>query len=124
MSIKLIVIIRDDAPLIHAQGSPLFRKAEIELTPDQVGQIKMRNTGRIGNLEIMESVDRVFLQREEKEKPGAVVVPPGTIVGHQASSKTTGGMNVAIGEKPGCETRFALLGYAAYRHSAEEKEKP
>ena len=25
-------------------------------------------------------------------------------------------------EKPGCATRFALLGYAAYRHSTEEKE--
>ena len=46
---------------------------------------------------IIQEMDR--LDREEKEKPGAVVVPPGTIVGHQASSKTTGGMNVAIGEK-------------------------
>lgn len=39
---KLTVTIRDDSPMIHCGDSPSYRSVQIELTPEQIAKIKLR----------------------------------------------------------------------------------
>ena len=53
---KLIIVIRDDTPLIHCNDSPSFRSIQIELTPDQMAKIVRREN---------EVISKCFIEQHE-----------------------------------------------------------
>jgi len=53
---KLRVIIRDDAPLMFANDSPVYRSVEIKLTDEQVGLLKLNWIGMTNNNDYYESI--------------------------------------------------------------------
>ena len=59
---KLVVIIRDPAPLAVLQEPVSHRKVEIELTPEQVKQIDLRETGVSCGTPIHEQISMCFLE--------------------------------------------------------------
>ena len=62
---KLIVIVRDLAPLAVLQEPVSHRKVEIELTPAQVQQLDLRETGVSCGIPIHEQVSMCFLELDE-----------------------------------------------------------
>jgi hypothetical protein len=58
----LTFIIRDDAPMIHCGDSPSYRRVTIGLYADQVKQIMVNATSKLGDRDIFESVSKCFLE--------------------------------------------------------------
>ena len=59
---KLTVIFRDDAPLIHCGDCPSYRSVQIVLTPEQCEAIKPRRTGSNGTQDTYEEISKCFLE--------------------------------------------------------------
>lgn len=60
----MTVIIRDDAPMIHCGDSPSYRTVKIELTDEQIGRIKLKNTSTSGGNKYYEEISRCILETE------------------------------------------------------------
>lgn len=59
---QLTVIIRNEAPLRHAEAPPKFRRVTIDLTADQASALMLKQTDSIGNTPLYEEIDRVFFE--------------------------------------------------------------
>lgn len=59
---KLTVIIRDDAPMIHSGDSPKYRTVCFPLTADQESRIYLAHTHSNGQEKCYEEISRVILE--------------------------------------------------------------
>lgn len=60
--LKLVVIIRDESPLIHLGDPPTYRKVVLELTDSQQEALSLKVTGAVAGRDIRESFGNVFLE--------------------------------------------------------------
>jgi len=65
----LTVVIRDDAPMLHAGDSPSYRSVRIALTDEQIGKIKLAWSHSSGGNHYYEQVSKCFLESEAKAQP-------------------------------------------------------
>ena len=63
---RLTVIIRDDSPMIHCGDSPSYRSVTVELTPEQVRKIPLRNTSLSGGIYYFEQISRCFIEEKQE----------------------------------------------------------
>lgn len=59
---KLMVIIRDDSPLIFCGDSSSYRSVNIVLTDHQCEQLQLKKVGVNCNTEIFENISSCFLE--------------------------------------------------------------
>ena len=59
---KLTVIIRDDSPFMYLQEPPRHRSVNIEFTPEQAEQLKLKSIGRSGGQEWFEEISQCFIE--------------------------------------------------------------
>lgn len=71
----LRVIIRDDGPLIHANGSPSYRSVAMMLTADQCAKLELRSIGIVGATEFYEEINSCFLEEPEPVDRGKDDLP-------------------------------------------------
>ncbi len=62
---KLRVIFRNDAPMVHCNDSPSYRLVSIDLTPEQIEKLKPRYCYSIGVNDYYEEISKCFLEFEE-----------------------------------------------------------
>ena len=62
---KWHILIRDDGPMVNANGSPSYRVVEIELTDEQLGKLALEQTWTQGVNEFYEVIDRVVINPTE-----------------------------------------------------------
>jgi hypothetical protein len=68
---KLTVILRNDAPMIHCGDCPAYRSVQVVLTPEQCTAIAPRKTGSSGGIDEYEDISRAFIEQiAEAEKGG------------------------------------------------------
>jgi hypothetical protein len=60
---RVTVVIRDDGPMFHCGDSPSYRTVRIELTPDQVNALELRNTHSSGGTDFFEEISKIILER-------------------------------------------------------------
>ena len=58
---KIVVAIRNDAPMVFCGDSPSYRLVEIDLTEDQMNKIVLRRTGSSGERDVYEEISRCYL---------------------------------------------------------------
>jgi hypothetical protein len=59
---KLTVIIRNDGPLVFCGDSPSYRSVQIELTAEQIAQIRLKHIGVNCGRDVTESYSKCFLE--------------------------------------------------------------
>lgn len=65
---KLTVIIRDDSPMCYAHDSPAYRSVTIELTPEQIKKLALKEVWRSGLSSQHEKISQCFIEPEVEGK--------------------------------------------------------
>ena len=65
---KLTVIFRNDAPMIHCGDSPSYRSLAIELTKEQCDALAVRKTGSSGTRIEHECISKCFIEPAATDK--------------------------------------------------------
>lgn len=65
---KLRVIFRNEASLVHCNDSPSYRLVSIDLTPEQIEKLKPRYCYRIGGRDYYEEISKCFLELDEGDE--------------------------------------------------------
>ena len=68
-SMKLTVILRNDAPMIHCGDCPAYRSVQVVLTREQCTAIAPRKTGSSGGIDEYEDISRAFIEQIEEAAP-------------------------------------------------------
>ena len=58
----LTFVIRDDSRMVHCGDSPTYRTVHIELTEEQIQQIKLNYTHTVSGKEYYEEISRCFIE--------------------------------------------------------------
>jgi len=58
----LTVVIRNDGPVIHCGDSPSYRSVQIKLTDEQIKQLVLSETNRVGVTAYYEEISRCFIE--------------------------------------------------------------
>ena len=67
---KLTVILRNDAPMIHCGDSPSYRSVQFELTPEQEEAIAPRFTDSVGTEKHTETISKCFIEpNDQADRP-------------------------------------------------------
>lgn len=62
---RLTVIIRNDAPMIFCGDSPSYRSVEVDLTQEQLNQIKLKKVGVNCGSDVYENYSKCFLEEKK-----------------------------------------------------------
>lgn len=84
--LSLVVIIRNDSPMIHCGDSPSYRSVTVRLTDAQCSQLARKWTGHSFGTDEFEEFSKAFLQVEEVEEwycPRCVAIVSGQHVTSQ-----------------------------------------
>jgi hypothetical protein len=64
---KLTVILRNDAPVIHAQAAATYRTVQVQMTASQIEALRPRRIGGTGETTYYEDFQMAILELEDEE---------------------------------------------------------